>query len=57
MPSAGRNDMTDHAASLGPRLDTATTLACERIRIAYERTMMAWIRSATSLITCGFSIR
>ena len=28
----------------------------ERTRIAYERTMMAWIRTATSLITFGFSV-
>ena len=57
MPPAGRNDLTDHAASLAPRLDTATTLAFERTRIASERTMMAWITTATSLITFGFSIR
>jgi putative membrane protein len=26
------------------------------MRAAYERTMMAWIRTATSLITFGFSV-
>jgi uncharacterized membrane protein YidH (DUF202 family) len=49
--------MTDHATSLAPRLDTATPLAFERTRIAYERAMMAWITTATSLITFGFSVR
>lgn len=39
-----------------PPLDTATELAITRTRAAYERTMMSWIRTATSLITFGFSI-
>ena len=38
------------------RLDTATELAFDRTRAAYERTMMAWIRPATWLITFGFTI-
>lgn len=37
-------------------LDRSTELAIARTRAAYERTMMAWIRTATSLITFGFSI-
>jgi putative membrane protein len=37
-------------------LDAATELALARTRAAYERTMMSWIRTATSLITFGFSI-
>lgn len=36
--------------------DIATELALARTRAAYERTMMSWIRTATSLITFGFSI-
>src|ERR1700746_772113 len=39
-----------------PELDRSTALAFARTRAAYERTMMAWIRTATSLITFGFSI-
>jgi len=39
-----------------PELDKATSLALERTRAAYERTMMSWIRTATSLITFGFTI-
>lgn len=36
--------------------DRSTILAIARTRAAYERTMMAWIRTATSLITFGFAI-
>ena len=32
------------------------TLALERTYLAHERTLMAWIRTATSLITFGFTI-
>ncbi len=39
-----------------PELDRSTALAFVRTREAYERTMMAWIRTATSLITFGFSV-
>ena len=35
---------------------TDTLLAVDRTRLSYERTLMAWIRTATSLITFGFSI-
>lgn len=31
-------------------------LALERTRAAYDRTLMAWIRTATSLITFGFGV-
>ena len=31
-------------------------LSVERTRLAYDRTMLSWIRTATSLITFGFSI-
>ena len=37
-------------------LDQSTRLALARTRAAYERTMMSWIRTATSLITFGFTI-
>ena len=33
----------------------ATELALERTYLAHERSMMAWIRTATSLITFGFA--
>jgi len=37
-------------------LDTGTRLAFERTRLAAERNMMAWIRTATSLISFGFTV-
>ena len=36
--------------------DAATILAVERTRVAYDRTLMAWIRTAISLLTFGFGI-
>jgi len=37
-------------------LDTSTKLAFDRSWLAEERTMLAWVRTATSLITFGFAI-
>ena len=37
-------------------LDTGTRLAFERTKLAAERNMMAWIRTATSLISFGFTV-
>lgn len=37
-------------------IDTATWLAYERTRESYERSIQAWIRTGTSLITFGFSV-
>lgn len=31
-------------------------LGAERTRLAYERTLMAWVRTATSLISFGFTV-
>ena len=38
------------------KLDPSTQLAALRTSAAYERTMMAWIRTAISLITFGFAV-
>src|SRR6201996_5774232 len=38
------------------KLDNSTSLAVDRTRLAHERTLMAWIRTATSLISFGFTI-
>jgi putative membrane protein len=37
-------------------LDAATRLAVQRTRLAEERTLMAWIRTSTSLTAFGFTI-
>ena len=37
-------------------LDHSTQLAVERTRLAHDRNMMSWIRTAASLITFGFSV-
>ena len=38
------------------RLDTGTRLASERTYLTLERTQMAWLRTALSLISFGFAI-
>ena len=35
---------------------TSTDLAVDRTRLAHERTLMAWVRTAASLISFGFTI-
>ena len=37
-------------------IDTSTRLAVDRTRLAYERSVEAWIRTAVSLISFGFTI-
>jgi len=37
-------------------LDSGTRLAIDRTVLAHERTLMAWIRTAASMITFGFTI-
>ncbi|BBX71585.1 YidH family protein [Mycolicibacterium psychrotolerans] len=37
-------------------LDANTRLAAKRTHLAEERTLMAWVRTATSLIAFGFTI-
>ena len=48
--------MTEQTPRSAPAPDDSTRLAFERTRNSYENTMMSWIRTATSLITFGFSI-
>ena len=36
--------------------NASTILAVERTRLAHDRTLMAWVRTATSLISFGFTI-
>jgi len=37
-------------------LETGTRLAVDRTQLAHERTLMAWVRTAASLISFGFTI-
>ena len=37
-------------------LDSGTKLAVDRTWLAHERTMLAWVRTAASLISFGFTI-
>ncbi len=48
--------MAEQMINRATELDMSSRLALDRTRAAYERTMMSWIRTATSLITFGFSI-
>lgn len=40
-----------------PVLDAATDLAIDRTRRSYKRTLLSWVRTATALITFGFSVQ
>jgi len=48
--------MAEQPPRSAPPLDDSTRLDFERTRASYEQTLMSWIRTATSLITFGFSI-
>jgi putative membrane protein len=37
-------------------LNASTKMALDRTRLAHERTLMAWVRTAASLISFGFTI-
>jgi putative membrane protein len=39
-----------------PSTSTSEELAVDRTRLAHDRTMMAWVRTAASLISFGFTI-
>lgn len=56
MKTLETTDNTTPAESGIPRLDMTTRLAFERTRVAYDNTVMAAVRTATSLITFGFTI-
>ena len=46
----------DSGSLVARQKDAATRLAADRTWLADERTLMAWIRTATSLISFGFTI-
>ena len=49
--------MTDPAGVSVSQASTTDKLALHRTVLAHERTMLAWVRTATSLISFGFSIQ
>ena len=44
------------ASASAPNVPESTLLAVDRTRLAHERTLMAWVRTATSMISFGFTI-
>jgi putative membrane protein len=48
--------MADHINHDAPGLDRTTRLAYDCTCLGYQRTMLAWVRTGTSLITFGFAI-
>ena len=48
--------METQTAASDTVLPVPTQLAFDRTSLAHERTLMAWIRTATSLISFGFTI-
>jgi putative membrane protein len=48
--------MPEQAGRTMPEIDSARRLELERTHIAYEQSMMTWIRTAIALITFGFTI-
>ncbi len=48
--------VAEQASALRSPHDTGTLLALERTRAAYDRTLMAWMRTSTSMISFGFTL-
>jgi putative membrane protein len=48
--------MDDDLPSLREPVDTATSLAVARTVMAADRSLMAWVRTALSMISFGFTI-
>ena len=61
MEAAGESGSIEGRSESGtalsaPAPNESTLLAIDRTRLAHERTLMAWIRTATSMISFGFTI-
>jgi len=48
--------MENASTADAPRISASRRLALDRTDLAHERTLMAWIRTAVSLISFGFTI-
>ena len=49
-------ETTRHEQASEVKLDFNSQMSVERTVLAHERTLMAWVRTATSLISFGFTI-
>jgi putative membrane protein len=49
--------MNEPSVDTTPRAGVGNELAVQNMLLAYERTMLSWVRTATSLISFGFSIQ
>src|SRR5258708_660327 len=54
--AARTSHMPEWLPGNAPALPEPNQPALDRTRLAYERTLLAWVRTATGLITFGFSI-
>ena len=54
--AGGEGRPESEAALRAPVPNESTLLAVDRTRLAHERTLMAWVRTATSMISFGFTI-
>jgi putative membrane protein len=50
------NPMVDNDHPPMARADASSRLALVRTRLSHDRTMLSWIRTATSLISFGFGV-
>src|ERR1700709_2571127 len=48
--------MSEPNSLSAPGADISNRLAMERTRVSYERTVLAWVRTGTSMITFGFGV-
>ncbi len=48
--------MTDAVQPPAEKINATTKLAVDRTRLAYDGALMAWVRTAISLISFGFTI-
>jgi putative membrane protein len=53
IPYLNVSDLTEQKATVS---DAQIKLAVDRTCLVYDRTMLSWVRTATALITFGFSI-
>jgi putative membrane protein len=53
----GDTTMSDQIEPDSGKVDASVSFSLQRTVLAHERTMLAWVRTSTSLITFGFGIQ